>query len=61
MTGIVIGIGIGIRRHSLIDAAIISALTELSCFATGIWINDGIWRMPDLWAYGPAEEKSHYE
>lgn len=53
-----IGIGIGIRRQSGIGAGPMSPLTELSCYATGIWIPGGVWRMADIWASGRAASRT---
>ena len=52
-----IGIGIGVRRHTGIGAGPMSPLAELSCFATGIWIPEGIYRFADTWAYGRAPKR----
>lgn len=45
-----VGVGIGIRRSIGIGAGPLSPISELSCYATGIWLNEGIWRMSDVWA-----------
>ena len=45
-----IGVGIGVRRIQGVGAGPLSPLVELSCYATGIWLDGGIWRMADVWA-----------
>ena len=48
--GVSIGVGIGIRRCTGVGAGPLTPISELSCYATGIWLNEGIWRMSDVWA-----------
>ena len=50
--GVSIGVGIGVRRGACIGAGPMSPLAELSCYATGVWLDGGIWRMSDVWADG---------
>lgn len=50
MMGMTIGIGIGIRRPYGGGASPVPS--EVSCYATGVWIDEGIWRMSDTWDYG---------
>lgn len=52
-----IGIGIGIRRtYGRYGVSLVPS--EVSCFATGLWINEGIWRMSEEWNYGQEASKT---
>ena len=50
MGGSNIGIGIGVHRNSGMASG--RRPSETSCYATGIWIDEGIYRMTDIWANG---------
>ena len=58
--GCAIGIGVGIRGQWKTASGAVAPVppeppVELSCYATGVWIDRGIWRMADSWNNGEEE------
>lgn len=56
--GTAIGIGNGIRIHQGAGAGVLSGQGEVSCYATGVWIDEGVWRMDDAWPHGITPQES---
>lgn len=57
MSGFSIGIGTGLRLiKGRSGQGILSS--EVSCYATGVWINDGTWRMNDTWRDVPPKSRT---
>lgn len=56
--GTAIAIGTGIRIHQAAGAGILFASGEVSCYAMGVWIDEGVYRMDDIWPQGITPQAS---